>query len=112
MKKTSDCFEAAGRAIIDLPSDAVLVHACVDGQGPLEGRRFVHAWIEIGDVVVDKSLGKSLEISKRFYYAIGCVRREPGQFKSYTRTEALHKMLEEEHFGPWEKFDESNPYSD
>jgi len=104
LPSSGDCFDVAGRLIMDMP-DGTLVHACVNGQGPLEGIRMGHAWVERGNVVVDHSNGKHREIPKELYYSIGGVRQEPGQYVSYSSREAMQMMLSTEHFGPWVDLD-------
>jgi len=69
-----DCFEAAGRLIMDLEG-GLLVHGCVDGRGPLKGKRFVHGWVEMGDLVFDFSGGKRVVMSREQYYQIGNIRK-------------------------------------
>lgn len=81
-----------------------LVHALVYGQGPLEGRRFPHAWNEIidSDVVLDYSNGKKVIMRKEQYYKLGGVNPdEPGAYAKYDKTEALKNMLVKKHWGPW-----------
>ena len=60
-----DCFVVAGKAMLDnkIP-ELKLVHAYVTGQGLLKGRRFEHAWNEIGDVVFDNSNGRKIIMRK------------------------------------------------
>lgn len=98
-----DCFEVAGRKMIyeNMPG-MKLVHAYVSGQGPLKGRRFEHAWNEIGDVVIDSSNGKNIILRKEIYYKLGKVKQTKGQYASYTHPEALAKMVEHHHYGPWD----------
>ena len=99
--KLGDCFRAAGRNILDgdIP-DATLVHAMVNGQGPLENNRFEHAWVEVGDVVFDYSNGKKIIMRKEEYYRVAGI--DPTEFTRYTRNEAIKKMARTHHWGPWE----------
>jgi hypothetical protein len=53
---------------------AVLVHGTVTGQGPIAGMRYGHAWIEVGDVVLDPSNGRFVCARKSAYYAAGEIR--------------------------------------
>lgn len=98
-----DCFEVAGRAMIDpnIP-ELRLVHAYVSGQGQLEGKRFPHAWNEVGDVVFDNSNGRRFVVRKEQYYDIGKVVTEPGQYAVYDDIEAKKKMIRTRHWGPWD----------
>ena len=104
-----DCFEAAGRYITspfardEASDDLVLVHAEVMGQGPLEGVTFGHAWVlnTRNNTVIDKSNGRDIIMPRAVYYAIGGVDRI-GNVWEYTRVEAVEKILEWEHWGPWD----------
>ena len=99
-----ECFEIAGMAIVaKMDPDAFLVHAEVEGQGPVAGRRFPHAWIEIGDNVYDYSGNRHVG-PKEPYYALG----KPTEIRRYTRIEAMVHIVETEHWGPWEDKEDEN----
>ena len=106
-KKTAsdgDCFEVAGKNMIH-PQDPniMLVHAFVSGQGPLSGKRFEHAWNEIGDEVIDNSNGRNIHMPKMLYYAIGNINpKDPNEYRSYNNEQALEYLKTTEHWGPWE----------
>jgi len=108
---TGDCYEAAGRYVQDatLTGDAgnlTLVHGVVSGQGPLEGRRIGHAWVEVStsheeiSLVVDRSQGQNLVLMRGDYYRLGQI--DPNECKRYTPEEAIIEMVRSEHWGPWE----------
>jgi len=98
---SGDCYQAAGRLMTNLGSSAqTLVHGMVNGQGPLEGKRYGHAWVETSDSVLDHSNGKKLEIPKELYYAIGGIREEDNKY--YDKDETLKWILKTKHWGPWE----------
>jgi hypothetical protein len=99
-----DCFQAAGRLVaFDNPKEnIVLVHGLVKGQGPLEGRKFWHAWGEDGNTVIDKSNGRNIKMDKGLYYALGHIHNESGKMYRYTKEQAQVKMLKTETWGPWE----------
>jgi len=112
-----DCYEAAGKYMMDNcmigDCDLVLVHGEVSGQGSLEGVRYGHAWVEDGDTVIDKSNGRDLRVPKVFYYTLGQISSETfddegyspmgGQnVHKYTWEEAREKIIESEHWGPWD----------
>jgi len=112
-----DCYEAAGKYMMDNcmigDCDLVLVHGEVSGQGSLEGVRYGHAWVEDGDTVIDKSNGRDLRVPKAFYYTLGQISSETfdnegyspmgGQnVHKYTWEEAREKIIESEHWGPWD----------
>ena len=80
--------------------DIMLVHGEVTGQGPIAGIKFGHAWIEIGDEVLDVSRGRSVRMPKVLYYGLGNVE-EDKVFK-YTPEEMRRKILEYGHWGPWD----------
>lgn len=98
-----DCYEVAGKAMIDsrLPG-LKLVHAHVTGQGPLKGKRYGHAWNEIGDVVLDNSNGRQIVMRKEQYYSLGNVLTQPGDYAIYDAEEARKKLVKHKHYGPWD----------
>lgn len=103
--KNGDCFQAAGKYIMDVSlfdqsSDCVLVHGIVTGQGMVKGIRFLHAWVEKGDLVIDKSNGRDLNVPKNLYYALGHIN--PQETVRYTWKEAAHKMATTRNYGPWD----------
>lgn len=102
-KKWGDCFQVAGRNMLDsnIP-ELTLVHALVYGEGQLEGRRFPHAWNEVGDVVIDNSNGKNIVVRKELYYDRGKVKpNEPGAYVKFDKEQALINMVKYKHWGPW-----------
>ena len=88
--------------IIRGADDLRLVHGVVTGQGKLEGVRFGHAWIERGNTVYDHSNGRDIEMSKDAHYKLGHIEDAPGKLYRYTPEQTRQKMLEFEHFGPWD----------
>jgi hypothetical protein len=108
-KGKGDCFHVAGRTMLDHPgSDFKLVHAMVTGQGPLEGKRFPHAWNEVGDVVLDYSNGNKIVMRKEQYYRLGHVDTSPGNIAIYDSETAMKKMVRNKHWGPWDLADENS----
>jgi len=106
-----DCFEVAGRAMIDLTEEQEmygmkLVHAFVRGQGELEGRRFEHAWNEQGDVVLDNSNGNNVVLRKEQYYKLGGIEVEAGAYATYNKDDTMINMLKHGHYGPWDLNDD------
>jgi len=93
----------------DLPEDEVhLVHGMVSGQGELEGRRFMHAWVEVGDVVIDPE--QDVTIRKEQYYEVGEINED--DLMRYNRHETMIKLAQTKHWGPWtepEDFDKQYP---
>jgi len=102
-KSCGDCFEVAGRAMItpEVP-EMRLVHAYVTGQGPIAGKRFSHAWNEIGDVVLDYSNGRQVVMRKPQYYELVQISTEPGEYAAYNDTQAKKRMVQTRHWGPWD----------
>jgi len=102
MAARGDCMETAGRLIMDFGflaerPGAKLIHAIVEGQGPLAGRRFVHAWVEAGGMAIDRSGGRDIELPALLYRLIGNVE----QVHEYTPEQAREMMVETGTFGPW-----------
>jgi len=92
------CFESAGRWLLKEPhlKEARLAHGLVNGTGRASGQSFAHAWIEIGDVVIDTESGW---IGRREeYYGLGEVR----EVRLYELDEMVKKVLKSRHWGPWE----------
>jgi len=87
-----------------------LVHGLVDGQGPLVGITYNHAWVEDGNTVIDASLkeqGRSTyKFPKDLYYGVGNIKTT---FR-YNHKEMAKMLLETEIFGPWEKVLIKNKY--
>ena len=103
-----DCYEAAAKLLHahrDCPGIA-LAHGTVTGQGPVAGIRYGHAWIEIGDVVLDPSNGRFVVARKSAYYAAGQITEPVAR---YTFAEAAREMIETGHYGPWDKLPTSTP---
>ncbi len=101
MTGEGDCYEAAAKLLYAHRSCSgiVLVHGTVTGQGPIAGIRYGHAWIEIGDVVLDPSNGRFVCARKSAYYAAGEIREPVAR---YDFEAAARQMLETRHYGPWE----------
>ena len=97
-----DCHEAAAKLLHahrDCPG-IMLAHGTVTGQGPIAGTRYGHAWVEIGDVVLDASNRRFVVARKSDYYAAGQIT---GPVARYTFRDAALRMLETGHYGPWDE---------
>ena len=105
MNATGDCYEAAGKYMMDNcmmgGCDFVLVHAEVAGQGHLQGITYGHAFVLDGDTIIDVSNGRNLKLPKAVYYALGQVDNI-GNIHEYTWEEARRLIVDFEHWGPWE----------
>ena len=95
-----DCYQAAGRLIMEHISNGKLVHGMVNGQGKLNGIRFGHAWVEVGGKVLDHSNGKKKSMSKNVYYALGKINSSECKYYKYKK--AAKFMVSKGHWGPWE----------
>ena len=96
-----DCYIAALSALFALPPqvDVRLVHATVTGQGPLEGQRLGHAWIEIEkQFAIDMSNGRIVALPAEQYREIG----QASDVHEYTPDEAQTFSVTTGHAGPWE----------
>jgi hypothetical protein len=104
IKACGDCFQAAARNMLNRGDDDMsLVHAYVSGQGKLQGRRFLHAWNEQGDTVIDNSNGRNIRLPREIYYAIGNIDpTDSAQYRRYDRQEAVRHMARSRHYGPWD----------
>ena len=106
--KLGDCFQVAGRAMIKLEPNMEkagykLVHAYVQGEGELEGRRFGHAFNMLGDVVFDNSNGNNIVVRKEGYFEQGGINpKEKGAYVEYNAEDSLLKMAKHQHYGPWD----------
>ncbi len=101
-----DCFEAAYKKLYEVfrkHPEAKLVHAIVTGQGPIKGVQHGHAWVEIGDTVLDYSNGRTIEMPKQIYYAVGNVDpSNSNEYKTYSFKEMADISMDQGTYGPWE----------
>ena len=99
MKADGDCFVVAGREILTQSDDSgfFLCHGTATGRGKIAGIPFAHAWLEVGDTVIDISNGLDVAMRRDEYYELGDVRN----VVRYTPAEARRLMLKHETFGPW-----------
>ena len=98
IKAGGTCYpEAANYLLGCAHEDAILVH----GRPTLRVAPFIeysHAWVEIGDEVIDPSSG--FVGSKILYYAVGNIRDSDNH--TYTKDTMLAYLLSYGHYGPWE----------
>lgn len=110
-----NCFEAAAFAVVaperfgllacgidakDWFDKAVLVHALITGQGPLEGKPHTHAWVEYNGVAFDLSNNRAVVMPVPFFRAVARLQRvEP---VTYSYKETAKHLLTQQHFGPWD----------
>jgi hypothetical protein len=99
-----DCYHANGQLFVNetlFPGDKkgwLLVHGEVAGQGPLEGIKYGHCWIEDGGTVIDQSNGNNVKMSKKAYYALGQIGDNVIKYKP---EQVRKKILQTEHWGSW-----------
>lgn len=102
MEATGFCFAEAFESFMDRPDrdDWMLCHGVCIGAGPIEGLRFVHAWLESRDgLIVQDASGKVLP--KVLYYAAGRIGDE---VQRYTWKQVLQHVTRSGHSGPWYEF--------
>lgn len=101
-KDLGDCYvQAYNNFFHNLSKNPLLCHGVVIGRGKLEGLHFTHAWIEIGDTVIDTTMPIFANgVPKQAYYSIGQVQ-EDKTFK-YNSDQVLEKSHEWGTYGPWE----------
>jgi hypothetical protein len=113
---SGDCMKVAAQLMLQYHTDffgkrlkangsPVLIHALVWGKGALMGKRFSHAWVEDGDMVIDRSNGRSKTepIPKSVYYRLGNVEpNEAGAYKKYEYADMKKFLSSTKHYGPWE----------
>lgn len=103
LPKGGNCFDAAYDYMMSnshtMPNLKV-VHGIVQGQGPLHGWEFTHAWNENNGEVIDTANGKEIRIAKEFYYMLGNIKEDKCHY--YDFNETLKKANEHVHKGPWD----------
>jgi hypothetical protein len=106
--KLGDCYEAAIKFIMskcmfgpDCPFS--IVHAEVAGQGSLDGVNFGHAYVidKRNNIAIDTSNGKNVMLPREAYESMGKIDKI-GNYHEYEWRDARKKMIEFEHYGPWD----------
>tara|TARA_B100000029_G_scaffold135788_1_gene130258 strand:- start:8417 stop:8728 length:312 start_codon:yes stop_codon:yes gene_type:complete len=94
-----DCYAANGRWMIGKDG-----YQLVHGVAILatDGKPFGHCWIEKGNQVLDFSNGKKVLMNKKKYYELGGIPVKPYKLYKYTYLEMAKKLLQTEHWGPWD----------
>lgn len=99
-EKGGDCYEAAGIFLMDnqhLDKSMRLAHGTVTSNQRLGD--FGHAWVEIGDIVIDKSNGLNVTMPKEKYYKLGGIK----DVVIYDFRQMADLALKTKHWGPWHK---------
>jgi len=99
MQNKGDCYVVAYQEQQKYKG-SLLVHGLVNGQGRLKGIKYNHAWIEIDDKVIDRTIQNEemKEMDKEIYYALGNIETT----YKYDFLQVIEKSLEIETYGPWE----------
>jgi hypothetical protein len=111
-KELGDCYEISANIMLHSATvepieqvEYILCHGTVTGQGPVEGVRFGHAWVEWNHVpsavalVLDYSNGNKVVMPVAQYYALGSI--VPAEVHRYDCDETLNMLLEFRHYGSW-----------
>ena len=100
--KNGDCFTVAWNAFYDnIAQKPLLVHGIVTGQGAIEGIKYNHAWIEIGDMVIDKTIPLFANgFPKDAYYRMA--RADESLMFKYNSEQVMNNALKFNTYGPWE----------
>ena len=103
---SGDCMEVAARYVLENHAqnpNLILVHALVYGRGPIEGRRFTHAWVLDGNTVIDKSNGLNVRMDRTAYERMGGVNTdEEGAYMEYDHRSLVTNLKLSKHWGPWD----------
>jgi len=111
-QKLGDCFESAVGVMMErhrndpeAEGGYILVHGWPIGQGPIEGIKHAHAWVEFKDAcgmrwVWDKSNGRDIDMPAALYYKIGSI--DENECRRYTFEEMTVALLDNGTYGPWE----------
>jgi hypothetical protein len=120
---TGNCFETAAKVVTNSklpsfarehysgdcgalinaadPDELTLVHAEITGQGPIEGMKLGHAWVETDSGwVIDCSNGNDIVMRRDQYYRVARVTRS--KVHRYTAEETVKNMLKFGNYGPWD----------
>ena len=103
-KKLGDCFENSVNFMYKNKSvDFVVVHGLVTGTGAdVKGMRYVHAWLELGNIVFDPSINMEAPLIrlKETYYMAGNIKED--EVKRYDLNGVSKMLLKYKVFGTWE----------
>jgi len=61
-----------------------------------------HAWVEIGDNVIDPSFNTEIIFEKKEFYERHRVNKE--RIRKYDHLNMLENIIKTKHYGPWEDF--------
>lgn len=106
-----NCYEIAAKLVTGEEGRQLemveLCHATVTGQGPIDGCKFGHAWLEHTvripnsdaqiRMVLDKSNGRDVSLPADFYYRLGNI----SEVQRYSISETRAKLVLTGNYGPW-----------
>lgn len=105
-----DCFDTAVRVAAEMHAmlrsypraqeTLYVCHGLAIGQGPIAGQQIAHAWVEYGELAIDRSNGGDYTLPRRRYYEIGQIN--DADVVRYTYRDALVLMVKHGHYGPWD----------
>ena len=94
-----NCYKvAADLMLASRNKKFVLVHGLLEGKVMFDGLIIGHAWIEMGDVVIDEANGRKFYIEKEEYYRT----RHVIHVRKYTLEEARTLKKRFGTYGPWD----------
>lgn len=93
-EKLGDCYKKAFDMVKGLSSEAELVHGYVT----VDGNRFPHVWVELGNKGFDYSMDNKAIVDKNDYYSTFKIEN-PNKYK---QKEVLLKAVKNKHYGPWD----------
>ena len=103
-KKLGDCFEnSVGFMLKNKSVGFVVVHGLVTGTGAdVKGMRYVHAWLELGNIVFDPSMDMKAPLIglKETYYTAGNIKED--EVKRYDLGGVAEMILKYKTYGTWE----------
>jgi hypothetical protein len=99
LRRDGDCFEVAANLALQLSGEARVVHGLCTGRGPIEGRPFVHAWVELNGLALDMSNGLQVAMPVARYRKLARLR---GKVIAYTPAQIRAEMVRCKHYGPWD----------
>lgn len=98
-RPAGNCYSTAVREAEKVGPEALVCHGTAIGQGPIDGIPHGHAWVEVGDIVIDRSNGADFVGPAVLYYALGKLTN----IRRYSQDEVRRLLLEHKHYGPWEE---------
>ncbi len=106
IEPTGNCYQTAAEHLLNIPASGwVLVHGRPT-RSIAPFCQFGHAWLQLGERIVFDAERQML-VPRSVYYRVG--RIDPALCIKYTQLDVQRKLLEFEHWGPWEGVDAVPP---